>query len=409
MNPMRLYRKFPRSNRRWEPVVAIIAMLGMSAPVLADQVQASAGEYLRLLQNGLEGVRRQMPLIVQSAEPAAQRLIAGGHLYSGGPQADFAAEANGRSGGLMGMKPLAGASPARGDVVLYARTGPAGDEDEKVLAKFKADGAYVVAFMPQSADRKLSCDVLIDTGEVRGLALGEGAEAKICPVDSLINVSAMWTWTAELTAACTRHGKMPVLYESYGMPNGRERDTKYQGQMFHQDMQVPGVSAQTLGNAYLDSLAQSLKKIETEQRPAILTAAQWLRQAPADQAYCRFIGHMFPVHFQDPRAPLPMKLESSPIDGPDKLDINPGGYVLFVGYQQAPQKLVDQARAEEFHLVYMSVSRAANDSADNIRYINPEWDLPDAAVRIEGYDIPIFPPSGVLDAAIYWSIVAESH
>lgn len=390
-------------------VLAIVLSLVFPVMARATGKPPSAQAYFSLLEQGLHGVRGQMTQIVQSAEPAAQLLVDGGHLYSGGTQPDFAAEAEGRSGGLMGMKPLAGAHPAHGDVVLYARTGPPTDEDERALAKFKADGAYVVAFMPKSTDRKLSCDALIDTGTVQGLPLGEGADAKICPIDSIINVAAMWTWTAELTAACTRQGKMPVLYESYGMPNGRERDNKYAGQTFHSDMQVGPISAPTLGDAYLDSLELSLKVITTQKLPAILTAAQWLHETPKDQSQCWFIGHMFPLHFQDPRAPQPMRLESSPIDGPENLQVGKDAFVLFVGYQQAPQKLVDQAASDGFRLAYMSVTRAINDSADNIRYIDPAWDLPDAAVRIEGYDIPVFPPSGVLDAAIYWAIVAQAN
>jgi hypothetical protein len=389
-------------------ILTVILSLILSALAGAQEKNPSAQVYFSLLEQGLHDVRSQMPDIVRSVEPAARLLVAGGHLYSGGPQADFAPEAEGRSGGLMGMRPLAGATPARGDVVLYARTGPATDLDEQILAKYKADGVYVVAFMPRSSDRTPACDALIDTGSDQGLPLGEGADAKICPIDSIVNIAAMWTWTAELTAACTRLGRMPVLYESYGMPNGRQRDEKYTGQTFHDDMNVGPVSAQTLGNAYLDSLELSLKRIVAQQMSAIVTAGQWLRETPAGEAQCWFIGHMFPAHFQDSRAPQPMRLDT-PINGQVKVKAGRDALVLFVGYQQAPQQLVDQAKADGFRLAYMSVTRATGDVADNIRYIDPAWDLPDAAVRIEGYDIPVFPPSGVLDAAIYWSIVAQAH
>ncbi|MCC6424189.1 MAG: hypothetical protein IT447_11975 [Phycisphaerales bacterium] len=394
-------------TRRIVPAIVLSLVLPLLAQ--AHPQAPSAQAYFSLLEKGLHGIRAQMDSIVQSADSAAPLLVAGGHLYSGGPQVDFAAEAGGRSGGLMGMKSLAGANPVRGDVVLYARIGPPTEEDAQTLAKFKADGVYVVAFMPNTTDKILPCDALIDTGTSPGLPLSDGVDAKICPIDSIVNIAAMWTWTAELTAACTRHGKMPVLYQSYGMPNGRERDNKYEGQIFHSDMQVKPVPAQSLGNAYLDSIELSLKRITTQQMPAILTAAQWLHQSPKDQSQCWFIGHMFPAHFQDVRAPQPMQLMSSPIDGPAKVELGHDGFVLFVGYQQAPQKLVDQASADGFHLAYMSVTRATHDSSDNIRYIDPAWDLPDAAVRIEGYDIPVFPPSGVLDSAIYWAIVAQAH
>ena len=72
-------------------------------------------------------------------------------------------------------------------------------------------------------------DAFIDSGPSRGLALDQ---FKICPTDTVINIINAWTWTGEFIGACTRQGKMPTVYESYGLPGGRERDVKYKGRCF---------------------------------------------------------------------------------------------------------------------------------------------------------------------------------
>ena len=44
----------------------------------------------------------------------------------------------------------------------------------------------------------------------------------------------------------------------------------------------------------------------------------------------------------------------------------------------------------------------------NLLRLNPQWPLADACVEIPGYDVPALPESGVVNAALYWSIVAQA-
>ena len=62
---------------------------------------------------------RQMPVIQMAGQAAARRTVNGGYIWAGGSQGDFAAEAIGRAGGLMGVKPLDLSQVFRKDVVLY--------------------------------------------------------------------------------------------------------------------------------------------------------------------------------------------------------------------------------------------------------------------------------------------------
>ena len=121
-------------------------------------------------------------------------------------------------------------------------------------------------------------------------------------------------------------------------------------------------------------------------------------------------GHMFPRHAQDPRAPCAATFVAVPAwEDKELLDVGyPPPLVLYVGYQFAPQKLLDQAKALGVKLVYWEVQPAQpTEPADNILYINPGWPLADGCVVVPGYDVPILPASGVIQAAIYWTIASE--
>ncbi len=67
-----------------------------------------------------------------------------------------------------------------------------------------------------------------------------------------------------------------------------------------------------------------------------------------------------------------------------------------------------KAKALRVRLVYSGVQPAQPlETADNILYVDPAWPLADGCVAVPGYDVPILPPGGVAQAAIYWTLVSE--
>ena len=96
-----------------------------------------------------------------------------------------------------------------------------------------------------------------------------------------------------------------------------------------------------------------LTKISDTQMPNILQAAKWWGQATSATALVT--GHMFPRHAQDPRTPPLCSFVAVPAwENKDLLDTgHPPAFVLYIGYQFAPQKLVDQAKATGVRLVYL--------------------------------------------------------
>ena len=82
---------------------------------------------------------------------------------------------------------------------------------------------------------------------------------------------------------------------------------------------------------------------------------------------------------------------------------------IALSYQLAPELVIEQAKASGMKLVYDSVSPGdPPEPVKNIIYIKPGWPLPDACVKVPGYDVDILPASGAINAIIYWSILADN-
>ena len=346
---------------------------------------AVAENYLLALQSTIAQTRSNLVTLTTSAEHAAKEFVSGGNLWVAGRQADFIAEACGRAGGLMPISPLGKRVPTNHDVVLYAMPGSTNPEDLTIIGQWQEQSATVVKF-----------------------ASSAGLYRSHFPLDTVANVVDLWAWTGEFVAACTRLGKMPVLYQSYGLPGGPERGKKYQGKRFHEDLTIKPIPVGVLGQEYLQQIEQMLTKVGDTQMPKILQAAKWWEQAAS--ATILVTGHMFPTHAQDQRSPQLASFAAVPAwEDKDLLDPDHlPQFVLCLGYQFAPRRLLDQAKAMGVRLVYTVVQPAQPpEPATTILYIDPAWPLADGCVTVPGYDVPILPASGVVQAAIYWTIASE--
>jgi hypothetical protein len=342
-------------------------------------------DYLARLQDTIFQTRTNLPMFTTSAERAAHEFKSGGRLWAAGRQADFVSEACGRAGGLMAIVSLGRQVPTNHDIVLFAAPGSLNDGDLKTIKEWQEKGVIVISFYSPA-----------------------GMFNNRFPIDTVANVIALWTWTGEFVAACTRLEAMPVLYQSYGLPGGPERGKKYQGKRFHDDLIMKSIAPGVLGRQYLDQIERMLATLAGKQMPKLHQAAKWWGQAKT--ATTLGTGHMFPRHYQDPRTDAICSFSAAPAwEDKDLLDPSqPPQFVFYLGYQFAPKKLLEQARTMPVKLVYSDVQPAQpSEPTDNIVYIDPAWPLADGCVTVPGYDIPILPASGVMQATIYWTIAAE--
>lgn len=395
----------------WLPCLIFGLLMGsMGTQGVVRPPATPAERYLMMLSNIVEAARKQIPEMTASAEEAAKLILNGGTLWVGGRQKDFIAEAYARAGGLMGLKVLNEQAVKQNDVILYAVPETLQENDIKKIQNWSDHGIYVLAFACRDSDLRSNI-ILGSSNRFTGLAMGKNVQHKIIPVDTIANVIYLWAWTGEFVSACTRQGKMPILYLSYGMRGGYERAKKYEGKVFHDDLTINPIKAGLLAGKYLDVIESGLKSVRWLELEKICKAAQWWREFNAKPAEGVTMGHLFPTNFEDVRAPKPIKLTA----GDQHATIKEGSnddknerFILFVGYQYPPQKLVEQAMRTRIRLVYMSVQPATPaEVKDRIIYINPHWPLPDGCVDVPGYDVTILPASGVMDAAIYWAMTAQ--
>lgn len=351
----------------------------------ANTPQPVGEDYLSSLRHTLAQSREQLAAITQSAERAASGFVAGGNLWVAGRQADFITEACHRAGGLMAMAPLSNHVPASRDVILYAAPASLNPADRAVIDGWRQKGVMVEVFCSTA-----------------------GLFRNQFPLDTVINVAELWIWTGEFVAACARIGKMPVLYQSYGLPGGYDRAKKYHGKRFHDDLSIQPIPAGVLGNEYVAQIQQMLARIRETQTPKINLAAQWWREAKSATALVT--GHIFPGHGEDPRAIRVCDFVRVPArEDKPHLGNKPSEFVIYLGYQFAPIKLLEETKRAAVKLVYTNVEPGEPaEPADNILYIDPAWSLADGCVSIAGYDIPILPASGIVQAAIYWTLISKA-
>ena len=347
--------------------------------------------------DALESIRATLPAMQAPSEEVARRIIAGGKLYAGG-NPSLVSEVSGRAGGLMLVAAL-GDAPSPGDAVLYFA-----DAAHPLDPALGANGAYVVAF-GQAAP------------PVTGYAVPPCAEAYgLSP--TLGMAMQAWVFTAELVGACTRQNKMPVIFETIGLYGGYPRMQAFQakGLVFHPECTVPLQRPGLLGNEYITEVAAILRRCERENRAELDRAGQWAAQAlrGTRKPWMFSMGHIFPhevgdtaiaEHFQSAHYNAGFSNEPFP-----DVSLGKGDLITFIGYQHPPIPLLEHAKTVGARFVYVSVHQHRDfATGPRVVWIDPMWPWADACVTIPGYDIPAFPASGVVDAAIAWEIDRLSH
>lgn len=336
---------------------------------------------------------QDLPSMQAPAEAAAQRLAAGGKLWATG-QPSWVSELSGRAGGIMLLQNLGDAVPAAGDVVLFAQA-----DGVSLPPAVRDSGALLVYFGGQRPEGNAAW-------------FPNHAEAgDISP--TLANIIPGWLFCSELVGALTRLGKMPVIFETIGLPGGFPRIYAYQakGIFWHETHSVPAIAPGVLGKRFGDGVLALLKRVEKEDRAALDTAGAWAAQAKNDghRVIMYSMGHFPPDEIA--KGEIGTLFESGTWNSgftssaPPSDTYAEGDVIIHIGYQHPPYGLFEKARPVGARVVYVDILRHRDYVHDEgVLWIDPMWLWPDAIVTIEGYDIPAMPPSGIVNTAIAWEI-----
>lgn len=359
-------------------------------------VFASAEEsYLLRVANAVEQVGKECKSMEPSAQEAAKRIVSGGKLWAAGNPA-FVSELCGRAGGLMLIQPLGDATPAAGDVVMFGA-----EKASPFSEAVTKSGAYIVAF---------------SDANVAGASItfsGHATENKIS--STLAAIIPAWCYSGVLIKSCARMGKMPVTYETIGLPGGYPRIQQYQAKgIFWIDYTPdPADTSPTseLGVEFAHSVFDCLRRVEKEDRAKLDQSGQWAAQALKDgkTVYMYCMGHFIPDEIGKSEIAATFNVNTwnsgftslTPPDDP----IAAGDLAIHIGYQHPPHGLFERALPAGAKVVYVDLLQHRDTKSDpNVIWIDPMWPWDDAVVHLKGYDIPMLPPSGIVNTAIAWEI-----
>ena len=356
---------------------------------------AMPDSYLLRTAEALEQVQEDIPIMVQAGEMVAKRITTGGKLYAGGNPA-LVSEVTGRAGGLMLITNLPEKVNTETDAVLFFA-----DTEHPVPQNASVPGGCWVIF---GADQPIS-------GTITFLIKDYG----ISP--TLTMAIYAWMLTGELISACTRLGKMPVLYESIGLYGGIPRIQKYHANniFWHDKHEVPPIPPGVLAKDYAIRISSMLRRCEANHRKDFDTVGAWVAEAKkaGKNLIMYSMGHLFPDEIR--KTAIGTLFRSEVWNAgftylPEPKDTyNPGDVIIHIGYQHPPRNMLERAKSAGAKAVYVApyMDRDFPTGNDTI-WIDPMWPFADACVPIPGYDIPALPASGVANSAIAWEIYRTS-
>ncbi len=373
--------------------------------------------YLEALLAGVEGLGERLPAVSDAAGRIAARLEAGGRLFLASVRPDFTSEGYTRSGGLMLAEewtPETVLSP--GDAVILGWSGAPLERELELQQQLRSSGALVAAIGPAGwpgADPRPG-DLFLDSS----VPLREEATApfggEAYPLTSLQNLLLLWGLTGEIVAALTRVGRMPAMYESVLVPGARERNARFADSPFHQTHRVPAIPAGRLGGDYLERMAAILRALIEEEAAAVEAVGEVCAEVleAGGRIHAGLISH-FPMYQLgapgDPpyMRPLERLRGESPRVAELEEKLRPGDLFFFLGYYRRPVEAYAAARRAGARIVEVITGDGTDGPPPPDHVIRPKWPFGDAVTPVPGYDIEILPGSGIVQAAVYWAVVAS--
>ena len=384
-----------------------------------------ASAYLDGLQRRLDETESRIPAITKLAEQVAERHLRGGLIGFPWIGCTLEQELMGRSGGLMHIgfercwKKDRTDEEKKNDVALYGWDAAPKPGDLKRIQDDKAKGRFIIGFGPQHdpafAEVTAACDAWIDAGEDAVELPGGQHGGKTLHFTNAVNG---WVFIGEFVAALTRHGKMPTMWKGYATEGGHEWGDRYfQKVQFHDEFTVPPIAAGELGRRYVSQIRAHVAQL----RNVALADLRAMAATIADELHAgrktivASAGHMvmnYIARFADAawaenhevHDNVASQMKDYEAKTPD------GALVLRLdayGLHRSVRELFERKK-QRVLLITGESPRPENAVPESYQ---PRVDLAfshgDACVWIEGYPIPILPPSGVMQVAAYEAVDVE--
>ncbi len=392
----------------------------MSNPGKPAANQSPALQYIALAREALARVRQDRGAIIKLANRMAAPLLAGGNIWTPQVAEWFFNEFNYRAGGLMGLRRQGYEATCTGkDVALFALPDVRqwDPRQDKLLKDLMAGPAqlYVVG-------RKEDLAVLGRKGLARfsgftgGATADEGLHAfeqvrPLCPLRQFEMLVRGWTLMGEMIAACTRGGRMPVIWMSVWMEGAHVRNHSlvlsdnlrepWNWPLFHERQYVPPLPQGYAFDAFLAEVERIVAVIQS-QHAALAKAGRWMAHARrTGKKLCTVcVGHSYP------------RLLERPKDG--RYPIEWGNSVSDLA-RAVPPVYVRRILDRGIKFIYSTpYGRGAADaigkqlpSHPNLLWLDLPWRPADQSIDIPGYSVRMCPTSSSVHTVTYFAILSE--
>ncbi len=391
----------------------LVLMLALTLAASASAEPTAAQAYLDRMLAANAAAVAELDRYVAYAESAAALLVRdpdgpGASLWLAGDNG-FVLEGFNRAGGLMIAKRLkAPEDAAAGDVVLIGSLYGDDAETAVLVSSVAERGALAIVFAPRSAKT-----------DAKFLFLDAHADSPVesaLPTASPAIAQSLWTFTGELVTAMMRQsGRTPPLFVSVHVPNGRERNADRKGMRWDPQNAEP-MPAGLAGRRYLARLANSMRMLRATQADEFADAGDRAAdvRARGGTVWLSVLGHMLPDQpAQVPEGEMPFTM--LPGREPDRVPelVKPGDLVIYVGYYEpfgTWAQTVHEADAQLVTVVSGTPETPASAMGADINICGC-WPWGDVLIALapSDLDLAMLPPSGVVQSAAFWMLLAETR
>lgn len=388
-----------------------------------EQARVGVDAYYSWMTGALEAMEQNLPAIIEAADKAAEQYVQEGwEIFASG---DFGvvAEAVGRAGGIMRFRwgsPIRDYVKGEGKrVVLVALRDDHYDQYlQQARDRLEGDHSFVVlmgskALLERAAADDFPMDAAFENQAAEGEGLFSAPDGRhLVATSPVASMAALWVWTAEFVAACTRRGEMPLMHMSYAIPGARERAESLKG-MRMEESAPPPVAAGVLGQAFLRETRANLERFYQAERDHLAQASVLAHQTSesGEKVYAFLHGHAIVMdQLTHPGTPgYFTQLNSDWFKQRRNIELQENDFVLCIGYAERfhdgeYEKWDEGAREAGAQLVW-SFADYNPEQVEAVRdagelWINQHWEYGDAVVEIPGFDFKLFPTSGVIAQAV---------
>ena len=404
-----------RDGTLYATTIYPFTLMEMDGYKLPAPQPSAASRYLDTLGRKLDEAAARVPEITKLAERIAERHERGGLIGFPWIGTTLEQELMGRAGGLMHIgfdrpwKKERSAEEKANDVAIYAwDTAPKPADLQRVKAD-RAKGIFVIGFGPRDAETAAACDAWVDSG---------AEDAATGKTHHFTNAVNGWLFIAEFTGALTRRGKMPAMWKAWITTDGKAWSDRYFGKtQFHDEFKVPPQPPGSIAAAYLARIRYLVARLQREELADLRVFAADIAAAlrAGRKTTVASSGHMamsWIARFGDAAWAInhevhdnvESQMKSYEKDTPD------GGLVLRLdayGMHRDVAALFERKKQRVLLITSENPRPEYTIPATFTRRVDMGYAHGDACVWLEGYPIPILPPSGVMQVAAYEAISAE--